>query len=169
MVPRFADVARRNGVGFDRNQLAVYRNGWKPEQNASQDEVNEAPMNAARSQPFLQLAPHKLNAADIQMAGTRRTMCAGFLIRSFFAFYIHLPQVVVPRLDVSSDMIHSSGSMEWESETEEPKNPEDLSPRFLDATSNKRARVETADKGDKGSEAGTAVYGPENKPQGGEQ
>ena len=73
MAPWFAEVARRNGVGFDRTELAVYRNGWKLEPNASEGEVIEALTNAARFQPFLQLAPRKLNAFDIQMAGARRT------------------------------------------------------------------------------------------------
>ena len=111
----------------------------------------------------------KLNAFDIQMAGTRRTMCAGFLVRSFFAFYIRLPQVVIPQLDVTADMIHSLGSMEWDSETEAQEDQEDESPQVVEESPKKRARVDTADKGDKGSKAGTAVYGPEDKPQGSEQ
>ena len=109
MVPRFADVARRNGVGFDRNQLAVYHNGWKLEPNATEGEANEALTNAARFQSFLQLESYKLNDFVIRIAGARCTMCAGLLIRSFFASYIHLPQVVIPRLDVTADMIHSYG------------------------------------------------------------
>ena len=167
MVPWSAEVARRNGVGFDKGQLAVYHKGWKLEQDASQDEVNEALMNAAHLQSFLQLVSYKLNAFDIQMAGTRRTMCAGFLVRSFFAFYIHLPQVVIPQLDVTADMIHSLGSMEWDSETETQEDPEDESPQVVTAFPKKRARVDTAE--DKRSKARTAVEGPENKPQGGEQ
>ena len=169
MAPCFAEVARRNGVGFDKGQLVVYHKGWKLEQDASQDEVKMALMNAAHFQSFLQLVSYKLNAFDIQMAGTRRTMCAGFLIRSFFAFYIHLPQVVIPRLDVTADMIHSLGSMEWESETEEQDDPEGESPQLVEESPKKRARVDTADKGDKGPKEGTAVYGPENKPTGIEQ
>ena len=79
----------------------------------------------------------------------------------------HLPQVVIPRLDVSSDMIHSLGSMEWDSDTEEQNNPEDTPLQFLDVSLNKRAKVDAAGKVDKGSEAGTAAQGPANKPQGG--
>ena len=167
LVPWFAEVARRNGVGFNKGQLVVYHKGWKLEQDASQDEVNLALMNAANFQSFLQLVSYKLNAFDIQMAGTRRTMCAGFLIRSFFAFYIHLPQVVIPQLDVTADMIHSLGSMEWDSETETQEDPEDESPQVVTAFPKKRARVDTAE--DKRSKARTAVEGPENKPQGDEQ
>ena len=59
--------------------------------------------------------------------------------------------------------------MEWDSETEAQDNPEDESLQFLDESPKKRARVDTADKGDEGSKAGTAVYGPENKPQGSKQ
>ena len=169
MAPWFAEVARRNGVGFDKVQMVVYHKGWKLEQDASQDEVKTALMNAVHFQSFLQLVSYKLNAFDIQMAGTRRTMCAGFLVRSFFAFYIHLPQVVIPRLDVTADMVHSLGSMEWDSDTEAQEDPEDESSQLVEGSPKKRARVDTADKGDKGSEAGAAVYGPENKPQGSEQ
>ena len=169
MAPWFAEVARRNGVGFDKGQLVVFHKGWKLEQDASQDEVNLALMNAANFQSFLQLVSYRLNAFDIQMAGTRRTMCAGFLVRSFFAFFIHLPQVVIPRLDVTDDMIHILGSMEWDSETEAQDDPESESPQLVAESPKKRAWVDTADKGDKGSNAGTATYGPENKSQGGEQ
>ena len=124
-------------------------------------------MNVVHFQSFLQLASRELNAFDIQMAGTRRTMCAGFLVRSFFAFYIHLPQVVIPQLDVTADMIHSLGSMEWDSDTETQEDPEDESPQGVTASPKKRARVYAAE--DKRSKARTAVEGPANKPRGGEQ
>ena len=167
LIPWFAEVARRNGVGFDKGQLVVYHKGWKLEQDASQDEVKMALMNVVHFQSFLQLVSYKLNAFDIQMAGTRRTMCAGFLVRSFFAFYIHLPQVVIPQLDVTADMIHSLGSMEWDSETELQEDSEDESPQVVKVSPKKRSRVDTAE--NKGSKARTAVEGPENKPQGSEQ
>ena len=48
VAPWFAEVARRHGVGFDRNQLVVYHNGWKLEPDASGKEVNDALMNASR-------------------------------------------------------------------------------------------------------------------------
>ena len=96
-------------------------------------------------------------------------MCAGFLVRSFFAFYIQLPQVVIPRLDVTADMIHSLGSMEWDSESEAQEVPEGESHQLVEEPPKKRAKVETADKGDEGSKEGAAVSGPENKPQGSEQ
>ena len=167
LIPWFAEVARRNGVGFDKGQLVVYHKGWKLEQDASQDEVKMALTNVVHFQSFLQLVSYKLNAFDIQMAGTRRTMCAGFLVRSFFAFYIHLPQVVIPQLDVTADMIHSLGSMEWDSETELQEDSEDESPQVVKVSPKKRSRVDTAE--NKGSKARTAVEGPENKPQGSEQ
>ena len=164
MAPWFAEVARRNGVGFDKTQLMVYHDGWKLEQDASQDEVKLALMNAAHFQSFLQLVSYKLNAFDIHMAGTRRTMCAGFLVRSFFAFYIQLPQVVIPTLDVTADMIHSLGSMEWDSESEAQEVPEGEYPQLGGEPPKKRAKVEAADKGDKGSKEDAAVLEPENKP-----
>ena len=167
LVPWFAEVARRNGVGFDKGQLVVFHKGWKLEQDASQDEVNLALMNAANFQSFLQLVSYRLNAFDIQMAGTRRTMCAGFLVRSFFAFYIRLPQVVIPQLDVTADMIHSLGSMEWDSDTETQEDPEDEAPQLVTESPKKRAREDTA--GDKRSKARTAVEGPGDKPLGSEQ
>ena len=58
----------------------------------------------------------------------------------------------MPRLDVAANMIHSLGSMEWGSETEEQDKPENASPRFSDESPKKRARVDAADGGDKGSE-----------------
>ena len=88
-------------------------------------------------------------------------MCAGFLIRSSFAFYIHLPQVVIPRLDVGSDAIHELGRAEWDSDTEEG-NPDG---RFQEESPKKRAKVDTAEKGAKKPEIETAVYGPSNEPQ----
>ena len=124
-------------------------------------------MNAAHFQSFLQLVSCKLNAFDIQMAGTRRTMCAGFLVRSFFAFYIRLPQVVIPQLDVTADMIHSLGSMEWDSESETQEDPEDEAPQLVAESTKKRAREDTAE--DKKSKARTAVEGPGDEPQGSEQ
>ena len=124
-------------------------------------------MKAAHFQPFLQLVSYKLNAFDIQMAGTRRTMCAGFLVRSFFAFYIHLPQVVIPQLDVTADMIHSLGSMEWDSDTETQEDPEDEAPQLVTESPKKRAREDTAE--DKRSKARTGVEGPGDKPLGSEQ
>ena len=89
-------------------------------------------------------------------------MCAGFLIRSSFACYIHLPQVVIPRLDVGSDAIHELGRAEWGSDTEEG-NPDE---RFQEESPKKRARADASEKGDKKPEMETAVSGPLNKPQG---
>ena len=86
MAPWFAVVDRRNGAGSDKNQPSVYHNGWKLEPGASDKQVNEALMNAARFQSSFRLAPYRLNAFDIQMAGTRRAIRAGFLIRSFVTF-----------------------------------------------------------------------------------
>ena len=104
--------------------------------------------------PFLQPVSYRLHAFDGQMAGTHRTMCAGFLIRSFFAFYIHLPQVVIPRLDVSADTTHGLGSAEWDSDTDE-ENPDRY---YQEESPQKRAKADTYEEGDKKPEMETAVY-----------
>ena len=74
LAPRFAEVARRYGVGFNKNQLAVFRNAWKLEPDASDEEANEALMNAANFQSFSRAASYRLAAFDIHVAGTRRAM-----------------------------------------------------------------------------------------------
>ena len=125
LAPWFAAVARRNGVCFDKNQMTVHHDGWKLEQNASQDEVKQALENAAMFQSSLQQVAYRVNAFDILMAGTRRTMCAAFLVRSFFGFFIQLPSVVIPNLGVDAQMIHGLGSMEWDSDTEAESGPDE--------------------------------------------
>ena len=84
-------------------------------------------------------------------------MCAGFLTRSFFAFYIYLPHVVIPRLHVDMDYL-GMGSVEWDSDTEDEIPDEQVQ----EGPPKKRAKVDTADKK---PEAEAAMYGPMPKPQ----
>ena len=162
-------------MGFDKNQLTVYHDGWKLEQDASQDEVKQALGNAAMFQSFLQQVAYRVNAFDILMAGTRRAMCAAFLIRSFFAFFIQLPLVVIPSLDVDAQMIHGLGSMEWDSDTEAEKGPDEPERESSDEPDKKRSKFQEKDashkrgKGQSSAPAqddthGTQLFcGPENR------
>lgn len=172
LAPWFAAVARRNGVDFDKNQLVVFHEGWKLETDATQDEVNQALENAANFQSFLQLVSYKVNAFDVQMTGTRRCMCVAFLIRSFFAFFIQLPSVVIPNLDVDAQMIHSLGSVEWDSDTEDEDGPDVSGQSGVEEYQKKRSKSQMRDKPSKKEKrqepdqvqcTSPVVFGPENK------
>ena len=117
LIPGFAQVGRRNGVGSDERQPLVSYNWWALGDNASDGEIKEAPFNAAHFQPQIQTVAHRLNALDVQMAGTRRSMCAGFSSRSFFSFFIQIPRAVIPMLDV--DIGYLEGSIERDSDSDE--------------------------------------------------
>ena len=96
-----------------KKQLLVLRNGWALGPDASDEVIKEALSNAAHFQSQLQAMVCRSNASDVQMAGTRRAMCEGSLIRSFPPFRIHMPYVVDPALDVEDRYL--VGSIEWDS------------------------------------------------------
>ena len=99
-------------------------------------------------------------------------MCAAFLIRSFFAFFIQLPSVVIPSLDVDAQMIHGLGSMEWDSDTDAEKSSDGPDRESSDEPDKKRSKFQEKDvprKGGEGQSSAPAqddtqvVFGPENR------
>ena len=74
-----------------------------------------------------------------------------------FGFYIHLPRVVIPRLDVGAANL-GMGSVEWDSDTgDEIPGDQDQ-----EGSPKKGAKVDTAAKE---PEAGLAAYEPTPKPR----
>ena len=98
----------------------------------------------------------KLNAFDVQMAGTRRTMCAGFLIRSFFFVFIQVPRVVIPALDLGAG--YFMGSTGCDSDTDQESGPDEEN---QGEHPNRRAEKETDAEESKQEQA---VCGPAPKP-----
>ena len=132
-------MARGDGVGFGKKQLLVFHDGWALENNASDEEIKGALLNAAFFQPQLPTVAYRLGAFDAQMAGARRPMCAGFLIRSFFAFFVQMPRVVTPALDFDAGYL--MGSIGWDSDSDRESGSEGA---FQVENPNKKAKKETA-------------------------
>ena len=50
------------------------------------------------------MAAYSIIAFGVKLSDTRRSICAGFFMRSFFAVYTQLPHFVTPKIDqMSSD------------------------------------------------------------------
>ena len=103
--------------GFSEKQLLVLHDGRASKNNASDEEIEAALYNAALVQSRLQTAAYKLNAFDVQMAGTRRVMRAGLLPRSFSSFCIQMPRVVFSTLGLETSFL--IGSAVWGSGSDE--------------------------------------------------
>ena len=65
----------------------MYRRGSFSEVSATAEEVEKAATDAAHMESSLQAAVRCIDAFDVQITGTRRATCAGFLMRSSFAFF----------------------------------------------------------------------------------
>ena len=97
MVPWFATLGQHYGVFFDAQQQLVMHEGWCIFPDADDDKCIAALYDASRFESALQMVSYRLNAFDVQMAGTRRTMCSGYLMRSFFTFFSQMPNFIIPK------------------------------------------------------------------------
>ena len=80
------------GAAFDPDAQLGSHDGWLFESEAPDEQINKALGAAAFHDSSLHMAPHKINAFDVQLAGTRRVMCAGCILRICFHFVAQLPR-----------------------------------------------------------------------------
>ena len=98
MVPWFANIGAANGVFFDASKQLVMREGWCLFPDANEEQCQVALYDAARFDSGLQMISYRANAFDVQLVDTRRIMCSGFIMRSFFEFFSQLPGFVEPKI-----------------------------------------------------------------------
>ena len=70
LIPRFAEVAARNGFSLDADGQRVYHTGWSLAKDAADEMARTAAAAAAQFSPSLHMVAYRVNAPDIQMAGT---------------------------------------------------------------------------------------------------
>ena len=54
---------------------------------------------------------YRANAFDVQLVNTRRVLCSGFIMRSFFEFFSQLPGFIAPKVPDFSDKTPGSISL----------------------------------------------------------
>ena len=99
LVLRYANITTRNGVAYGRNLQLARHVDWCSDVGASEQDFCQTVADAAFFDSSLQLAWYRINAFDVTWAGTRRTTCAGLLMRGFLTFYSQLPPVLAPTID----------------------------------------------------------------------
>ena len=94
--PQFSAVAAQCGVTM----------GWrhpvgKPhlEQGSSAEDFQESVADAARCESSLQMVAPRTGTFGVEITGTRRTMCVGFAMRVYFAFWALLPHFIIDKID----------------------------------------------------------------------
>ena len=97
IAPWFAAIGAANGVFFDSDTQLVIQEGWRVSPDAKEEECQQALYAAANFESALQMVAYRANAFDVQMSGTRRIMCSGFIMRSFFQFFSRMPNFIVPK------------------------------------------------------------------------
>ena len=98
LVPWFANIGAANGVFFDASKQLVLHEGWCLFPDANEEQCAVALYDAARFDSGLQMISYRANAFDVQLIDTRRIMCSGFIMRSFFEFFSQLPGFVGPKI-----------------------------------------------------------------------
>ena len=98
MAPWFANIGAANGVFFDASKQLVMHEGWCIFSDADEEQCSVALYDAARFDSGLQMVSYRANAFDVQMVNTRRIMCSGFIMRSFFEFFSQLPGFIKPKI-----------------------------------------------------------------------
>ena len=98
MVPWFANIGAANGVFFDASKQLVMHEGWCLFPDADEEQCAVALYDAERFDSGLQMVAYRANAFDVQLVDTRRIMCSGFIMRSFFEFFSQLPGFVGPKI-----------------------------------------------------------------------
>ena len=115
-IPWSAEVEAGNGVSLYADEPRVYHTCRRLGKDASDVKAQEVAADAAQFPYCLRMMAFCSDAFDIQMAGTRRTMCADYSSRAFFAFFTQAPYVVAPKIERLSRT--PVGSMETEKESE---------------------------------------------------
>ena len=123
LVPWFANIGAANGVFFDASKQLVLHEGWCLFPDADEEQCTVALYDASRFDSGLQMISYRANAFDVQLVDTRRIMCSGFIMRSFFGFFSQLPGFVGPKIPnkivLDGKMSDSSPDVLMEKETAE--------------------------------------------------
>ena len=91
LAPWSAHAAIRNGDSYETDDELVYHKGWYLQASVAAREAERANSDSAHFKSGLRVAAYRINAFDIQMAGTRRAMSTGLPICSPFAFFSQMP------------------------------------------------------------------------------
>ena len=93
MIPWFDRVAAANGVSFDPDTHLVSQVGW------FSDEETDCSYSLRILIPIYRWSHLGRMPFNVQMAGARRVMCSGSIMRSVYQFFAQLPGFVAPRTE----------------------------------------------------------------------
>ena len=88
--------------------------------DASDGKAEGAAASAAQFPSSLHMVAYRINAFDVKVAGTRRTVLGGFPLRALPARFVQMPNVMGPKIEQLSQIPMSSMGIEEGEAGDEP-------------------------------------------------